>query len=160
MTVKKYMEQNNGGMSTMCKKMCSMDTALLVLRVALALVFIGHGIGKFMAIDQAVLFFKTLGLAPFVTYLVAAVEFLGGVAMLLGVFARYAGVMLAIVMIGAIALVKAKMGFLAAELDITLFAMSVAVALAGAGKYAVMKSKCCGTCTTCADGSCCQTCAK
>lgn len=152
------MEQNTNGLEKMCAKVCTMDTALLVLRIVLAMVFIGHGIGKFMAIDQAVLFFKTLGLAPFVTYLVAGIEFVAGVALLLGVFSRYAAALVAIIMVFAIILVKSKMGFLAAELDIALLGISLAVALAGPGAYAVMKGKCCGSCTTCDDKKCCEGC--
>lgn len=152
------MEQSKNGLQKICAKVCSVDVALLVLRIVLAMVFIGHGLGKFMAIDQAVLFFKTLGLAPFVTYFVAGVEFVAGVALLLGVFSRYAAGLLALVMVFAIVLVKSKMGFLAAELDIALLGISIAVALAGPGAYAVMKGKCCGTCDTCDDKKCCESC--
>lgn len=78
-------------------------------------------------------------------YLAALTEFLGGLAMLAGVYTRYAGYGLAIVMLVAIALAK-KFAYPMIELDLTLFAMALAVAWIGPGSMVVMKN-CPGDCS-------------
>lgn len=114
------------------------DIALLLIRVALALVFIVHGWAKIADMAGTVGFFGSIGLPAFLAYVVAAIEFLGGIAMLLGVFTGWAGILLALVMAGAIATVKLKAGFLGGyEFDLTLFLAAIAVSLAGPGAYTV-----------------------
>lgn len=118
------------------KSYASSDTALLLVRVGLALVFIAHGWAKFSDMEGTIGFFASIGLASFFAYLVAAVELLGGIAMLLGVCTGVAGILLAVTMVGAIGLVKSGAGFIGGyEFDILLFLSSIAIAIAGAGKY-------------------------
>jgi putative oxidoreductase len=137
------------------------SAGLLLIRLAVAAVFIYHGWSKFKFMDDTIIFFGTLGLAPFFAYLVASVELLGGVLVLLGAFTCVAGVALAIVMVCSIFLVKVKMGFVAAEPDMLLLAGSLAIALMGAGRYAVMKHCPCKWCKWCkqSDSGCCGNCA-
>ncbi len=73
------------------EKASSMNAGLLLVRLALAAVFLYHGITKFQNLDGTVAFFGQLGFAPFFAYLVATVETVGGAAMLLGVWTRWAG---------------------------------------------------------------------
>lgn len=116
------------------------DLGLFVLRLVVGLVFVAHGWDKFMNIDQTVRFFGSLDLPVFVAYLVAAVEFLGGLALILGAWTTTAGFALAIIMVGAILLVKMGRGFLGGyEFELTLLAASLAIALLGAGKYRAFK---------------------
>ena len=121
----------------MLSKLKNPDLGLFLVRLALALVFIAHGFGKFADIAGTTAFFGKIGLAPFFVYLVAAVEFVGGLAMLLGLFTAVAGVALALVMLFAIILVKGGKGFFGFELDLTLLLAALGVAMAGPGKYAV-----------------------
>jgi putative oxidoreductase len=143
------------------------SVGLLLIRLAVAAIFIYHGWSKFMFMDDTIIFFGTLGLAPFFAYLVAIVEFIGGILMLLGVFTCTAGISLAVVIAFAICLVKAKMGFVASEPDILLLVSSLALAFTGPGRYSLMKcchckwcswmhKKCegCAQCDTCAGGMC------
>jgi uncharacterized membrane protein YphA (DoxX/SURF4 family) len=118
------------------KSYASSDTALLLVRVGLALVFIAHGWAKFGDMEGTVAFFASIGLASFFAYAVAAIELVGGIAMLLGVYTGIAGILLAVTMLGAIGLVKFNGGFFGGyEFDLMLFLAAIAVALGGAGKY-------------------------
>lgn len=119
-------------------KRTNVDVGLLLLRIAVGVTFIAHGWAKFMNIEGTVGFFAGLGLAALFVYLVAAVELLGGLAVLFGIFTDVAGIALAIVMVFAMILVKFSMGFLGGyELDAILFLAALGIAFAGPGKYAV-----------------------
>ena len=68
-------------------------------------------------------------------------EFFGGLLLLVGAFTDIAGLLFAIDMLGAIVFVHAKNGFGVdkggVEWPLALVAMSLAIALAGPGRYAV-----------------------
>lgn len=119
-------------------KQQNVDVGLLFLRIAVGVTFIAHGVAKFQNLEGTVGFFAGLGLASFFAYLVATVEVAGGLAVLLGIFTDIAGILLAIVMVGAITLVKFSKGFLGGyELEAVLFLAALGIAFAGAGKYAL-----------------------
>lgn len=124
------------------KKMMSCQNpnlGLLLIRLGLAAVFIAHGISKLSNMDQTIGFFASLGLAAFFAYLVAIVELLGGIAMLLGLWTKWAGYALAIIMLVAIILVKSKMPFAkgAYEIDLMLLVAALGIAMIGSGKYSI-----------------------
>lgn len=117
-----------------------MDAGLLLIRLALAAVFIGAGWMKFGNLGATAAFFAGLGLPSFFAYLVPATELLAGIALALGVFTDLAGILLAIVMVGAIALVKFKGGFFGGyDFDLVLLLAALGIAFAGPGKYATGK---------------------
>ncbi len=123
------------------KVMCA-DTGMFLIRVALGLVFVSHGWSKIQMMDGTVSFFASLGLATFVAYLVSWVELLGGIAMILGVWTKWAGILLAIVMAGAIWYVTGAKGFMGGggyEYTLTLLLVSLGVAFAGPGGFTVHK---------------------
>ncbi len=114
------------------------DIALLLIRVGLALVFLAHGWAKITDISSTIGFFASLQVPAFLAYVVAYGEFIGGLLMLLGVGTGWAGVLLAAIMVGAIALVKLSKGFVGGyEFDLMLFLSAIAISLAGAGQYTV-----------------------
>jgi putative oxidoreductase len=84
--------------------------ALLVARVVVGLVFVFSGWGKLHGLEQVIEYFRTLGIpapelqAPFV----AAVEFVGGLAVVAGLGTRLAAVPLSATMVVAIATAKWK----------------------------------------------------
>jgi uncharacterized membrane protein YphA (DoxX/SURF4 family) len=83
-------------------------------------------------------FMTSLGLPSFMGWLVGLVEMLGGLAVLAGAYTCIAGGLLALVMIGAIALVKGKLGFVGGyEYELVLLLLALGVAMLGPGKYAV-----------------------
>lgn len=119
---------------------CPTDVALFLVRIGLAAVFIVHGWGKFVNMEATGDFFATIGLPATVVYLVAAIELLGGIAMLLGIGTTAAGIGLAIVVIGAIVKVKWAQGFSGGwEFDLVLFLSALAVGAAGPGCISIRK---------------------
>lgn len=129
---------------------------LFILRVVFGIIFIAHGWAKIGNMDGTIGFFSSLGLPVFTAYLVAWVEFLGGIAVLLGIFSRIAAYLLAITMVVAIFLVKIKAGFLGGyELDLILLASALVIAWSGAGPYSVSGKVCgCGSCGMCGNKLC------
>ena len=112
------------------------DIAMLVLRVVLAAVFITHGYAKVfgMGFSGVTGMFSKMGvpLPMIMAPIVALVEFLGGIALLLGAFTRAAAFLIACDMLGAIILVHAKNGYAApkgVEAVLGNFGMAVAIAL-------------------------------
>lgn len=120
------------------------DRGLLLLRIALGVVFVMHGWQKLAVIGHAGVtgFMTQLGI-PFPAlsaYMVTGVEFVGGLALLLGAFTRAA----AFLIVGnmAVAILTAHLGkgfFLPAgyEFALTLMLVSAAVMFMGAGAYSV-----------------------
>jgi len=118
------------------------DFGLFLLRLALALVFIAHGWAKLNGLDATEAFFSNVGIpaASSMAILVGLVEFLGGLAMLLGVFTSWAGGLIAVVMLVAILQVKLGKGFLGGyEFDLTLLLAALSVIFLGAGDWTVKK---------------------
>ena len=88
--------------------------ALLLLRWGLGIVFIYYGYGKvFSHSAENVRFFQDLGFPSYMSYVVGIVELFGGCLMILGLFARIAGVMLTGTMAVAIWKVGLAKGILA-----------------------------------------------
>jgi uncharacterized membrane protein YphA (DoxX/SURF4 family) len=127
------------------------EWGMLLLRVVVGVVFIAHGWQKLQMIDGIIGFFGKLGFAPFLAYVVAWTELLAGLGMLLGVFTRIAGYLIAIIMAIAMFSVKFKIGFLGGyELDLTLLVAALALAWNGPGKLSVANKICgCGKCMMC-----------
>ena len=90
--------------------------AALVLRVSLGLLFLAHVALKFFVftIPGFVGFFASLGLPAVLAYAVLALELLGAVALILGVYAPWVAIPLAIEMLGTIVLVHGANGWMAA----------------------------------------------
>jgi len=78
--------------------------ALLLLRVALGVIFIYHGYPKLEHAQQWVQNFRHMGFPGFFAYISGTLEVFGGALLIIGLFARIAGLLLAIEM--AIALTK------------------------------------------------------
>jgi len=123
-----------------------LNAALLVLRVASALVFLYHG--------SAILFgafggpgpqgFSTyMNMPVFVGYLVGLAQFGGGLALLSSIFIRIGAACIIIVMLGAILLVHLPHGFDLGkngyEYALTQLLIAVALLLTGAGEYSLAK---------------------
>ncbi len=111
---------------------------LLLVRIPLGIIFIAHGWMKLLGMAKTIVFFGTLGLAPAFAYLVAGVEFLGGLALLFGILTRPAGAILAFDMLMAIAMVKIKANFIGGfEFEFLLLFASLGLAYLGAGKFSI-----------------------
>ena len=132
-----------------------MDVALLVVRVALAWVFLYYGAAKLFGSfpgaglnglhETATYMSQTAHLSPGMLFavLAAVTEFGGGVAMALGFFTRLAGLALFGDMALATITVTWSTGLSSAtsppgyQLNLALGALAAAAALLGAGRYSV-----------------------
>jgi putative oxidoreductase len=116
---------------------------LLLLRCGLATVFIYHGYPKlFGSTERFVESFQTLGLPAYFVYVVGAIEFFGGVALLLGLFTRVAGLLLLFDMAAAMWKYNLNEGIYAVreyELPLILGLASLAVAGTGGGQFTLSR---------------------
>jgi putative oxidoreductase len=116
------------------------DQALAILRVVVAIVFIGHGYQKFfeMGIPGVTGFFASLGV-PFPAIAapaLATLEVAGGAALIAGLFARPIAFLLMCDALGALFLVHLGKGFFAPrgiELVLLLATAALAIAVGGPG---------------------------
>lgn len=117
---------------------------ITLVRVALGLVMVMHGAQKVFTFGYGgvVGAFTQMGIpAPTLSAaLVMGAEFLGGLALLLGLFTRVAALPVAATMLGALVMVHLKAGFFlpnGIEFVLTLFASSIALVLMGPGALAL-----------------------
>ena len=120
----------------------STDRALLILRLAVAAVFIAHGYMKLFVMGHEAVtgFFASVGIpvASLLAWFIAVLEFAGGFALAVGIFTRTLGLLFVFDMLVAIALVVFPKGFVGGyELEFLLAAASACLALAGAGAYSL-----------------------
>lgn len=114
-------------------KIICVNTGMFLIRLGLGLVFVIHGWGKLSHMQDTIAFFATLGLPAFIVYLVSLGEFIGGIAMIIGVYTKWAGFGIAIIMAGAVYFMWGK-GFSGGyELPLVLLLTSLGVAFTGPG---------------------------
>jgi putative oxidoreductase len=117
---------------------------ITLLRVTVGVVFLVHGSQKLfvMGVPGVAAFFGELGIpAPLLAAgVVSAVEFLAGLALILGLGTRWVAIPLACIMVVAIVTVHGSQGFFLPrgyEFVMTLLAANVALALLGSGAAAL-----------------------
>lgn len=120
------------------------SAALAVLRGIVGTVFVAHGAQKLFVFGFGGVIgaFEGMGvpLAGVAGPAVALLEFVGGLALIAGLFTRYAAVGLGATMIGAMALVHFPAGFFmpnGMEFTLTLFGGVLALAVAGPGTFSL-----------------------
>ncbi len=102
------------------------DQGLFLLRLSVAAIFLAHAAMKFKKISRM----TALG----------AVEVLGAIAMVTGLYLQYAAAALGIIMLGAtyMKIFKWKTGFVNGwELDLVLLAANIVIATSGGGSIGV-----------------------
>jgi len=126
------------------------DTAILLLRVSLGVMFLAHSVLlKLMTfgLPGTAAFFVGVGLPGWLAYATFAAEAIGGALLLLGVQARWVALALSPVMLGALAWVHAANGWVFTspnggwEYPLYLFVLCVAQFLLGDGPYALSRSR-------------------
>lgn len=113
------------------------DVGLLILRLAVAAIFIYHSVPK---LKNAKIMAPMLGAPAVMVLLLGAVEMLSSLGLVFGVYTRLAALLLAIVMLGAIYFktVKWHIPFAAMdktgwEFDLILLAASIVLLINGGG---------------------------
>ena len=125
------------------------DTALLLIRLVVGVVFFAHGAQKVLGLFggyglQATVGMMTKnGMPAVVGYLVSFGELLAGLGLIFGVLARIAAAGMFIEMLGAVLVVHFKNGFFADkmgfEYPLTLCIVCLGILLAGPGRFSVMR---------------------
>jgi len=117
-------------------KQQSKDIGIFIIRFSVGIIFIVAGAGKLVNLaGTAQMFGEGIGLPMPMIFasFVMAIEILGGLALVVGVYTHVFAILLAFVMMGALLLVKGSMGYGAMRLDITLLSALVGIALIGPG---------------------------
>ena len=113
------------------------DAAMLLLRVVLGAIFIGHGMMKFGSFQQPAAGMNILMMV------LAVAEPIGGAALVLGVLTRWAALGLSLVMLGAIYMKQFAWGgaFMGAqmswELDAAILGGLLILLTHGAGRFSL-----------------------
>ena len=118
--------------------------APLALRVVLGIIFLIHGCTKLAHMAGTIHSFASLGipLANIAAPTIAALEIVGGIALVLGLLSRLFALLLIIEMIFAIVTARAKAGFVGGwEFELALIAGLVALALGGPGALSLARNK-------------------
>ncbi|WP_210364188.1 DoxX family protein [Bacillus sp. REN3] len=126
-----------------------MDLGLLIIRLVIGLLFVGHGAQKLFGwfggygVKGTGGWMESIGIKPGVTMAILAglAELGGGLLFAAGLLTPLAGLMIAVTMGGAIAKVHGANGLWATqngyEYNLVLIAIAVGIALTGAGKYSL-----------------------
>ena len=117
------------------------EFAPLPLRIIAGVGFMIHGLPKILDIGKTQGSFANMGIPPDLAILIGLLEFIGGLAILLGFLTRIAAGLLAIEMIGSILLVKISKGFIGGfELDLLYLAIMISLLITGPGFLSIEKN--------------------
>jgi len=117
------------------------DIGLFVLRLAVAIIFIYHGLPKLM---KAKMMAAGMGAPAAMVFILGLVEVLSSIGLIFGIWTQLAALFLGIVMIGAITMKTMKWGVpfsamdkMGWEFDLILLAANVAILLSGGGSIGI-----------------------
>lgn len=125
------------------------DLGLLIIRLVIGVLFIGHGAQKLFGwfgghgLKGTGGWFESIGMKPGVTMALLAglSELIGGILFALGLLTPLGGILIAATMFMAIIKVHGSNGVWATsngyEYNLTLIAVAIGIALIGPGQYAV-----------------------
>ena len=124
------------------------DHAALLLRVGLGVMFLAHGLMKFITftLPGTATFFESVGFPGWTAYIVSPAEVLAGVALIVGFRTRLVALLSLPILLGSI-IPHAGAGWSFSnagggwEYPVYLVASAVVVALLGGGRYAVSRAK-------------------
>ena len=124
------------------------DYGITVLRVSLGTMWVAHALLKLFVftLPGTVQFFQSVGFPGFLAYPVFAIELLGGIALVLGIYARQASLLLVPIMAVATS-VHIGNGWVFTskgggwEYPVFLISASIALWLAGDGALSLKRSK-------------------
>jgi putative oxidoreductase len=128
----------------------AVDVALLLGRIIVGVVFMAHGAQKLFGAFGGPGLSAFVGMLGPVGYLVAIGEFFGGLGLIVGFLSRFSAASIIVIMLGAIAMVHAKVGFFmnwmgnqggeGFEYHLLAIAILLVILIAGPGRYAIGRS--------------------
>ena len=89
----------------------AIDVALLIARVIVGVVFMAHGAQKLFGAFDGPGLSAVVGMMGPLGYLVSIGEFFGGLGLVVGFLSRFSAASIIVIMLGAIGMVHAKVGF-------------------------------------------------
>lgn len=122
------------------------DTAALVARLGLGIVIGAHGAQKALGAlggpgwNGAVQFLSGVSGSAIIANLVIVGEFVGSIALILGLLSRFCAAAIAVIMIGAITLVHLPNGLVGQggyELHVLAIALAIVVVIRGGGRLSI-----------------------
>jgi putative oxidoreductase len=112
-----------------------------LLRIIAGVGFMIHGLPKLLDIGKTQGSFTNMGVPPDLAILIGLLEFIGGLAILLGFLTRIAAGLLAIEMICSILLVKISKGFIGGfELDLLYLVIMISLLITGPGFLSIERN--------------------
>ena len=114
------------------------DVAHFGMRLTVGVIFIAHSMSKFQ--PGFVGFLQGQGLPPEMQIPIALAELVPGILLIAGVLTRFSGALLAIVMLGAIFVVRGAASLTGdggVEFDLILLAASLVVVVIGPGRISI-----------------------
>lgn len=121
----------------------STDAAALALRVFLGAILMVHGFPKLFKPQergQTIAYMKSVGVPASLTIAVGALEFFGGLGLVVGLLTQGVAALIALEMIGTTILSRAKLGkklILGYELDLAYMVNAVALLFLGGGAWSL-----------------------
>ena len=134
-----------------CKGLSKPDTALLIIRIGVGLVFVIAGVQKLSGMEMTTMMFAQMGLGAFWAWAVAILETVGGLALIVGIGTMIAGAILATIMLVACIIMARMGGFMGIMSPFAYLIGSLALVFSGGGRYSIDSNCPCwknGTCST------------
>ncbi|MBN8210868.1 DoxX family protein [Bacillus sp. NTK071] len=114
------------------------EWGLLGGRITLGIIMLAHGIQKLGGMENTIAMFEKIGQPAWLAYATAIIEALGGAFLILGIFVVPSAILLGLTMMGAIVLVKFRMGLIGGyEFPLSLLGLSFILAFTGSRKLAI-----------------------
>ena len=119
----------------------AVDVSLLILRVIVGVIFMVHGAQKLFGAFGGAGLAETVNTMGPLGYPVTIGEFFGGLGLIVGFLSRFSAASLIVIMLGAIAMVHGKNGFLLSEggfeYNLALIGLLAPILISGPGSHSV-----------------------
>ena len=125
----------------------ALDVALLIARVIVGVIFMAHGAQKLFGAFGGPGLSAVVGMMGPLGYLVSIGEFFGGLGLVVGFLSRFSAASIIVIMLGAIGMVHAKVGFFmnwmgnqageGFEYHLLAIGIRLVIVIAGPGRYAI-----------------------